>query len=58
MGILVTYKLWHGSNFLSLFIKDGRLLVDSKLELYQERVLLLKHLKTESKFIMSMMQGH
>ena len=39
-------------------MKDGFLLADSKLEVYQEWVLLLKHLKKVSKSIMSMMQGH
>ena len=39
-------------------MKDEFLLADSKLEVYQEWVLLLKHLKKVSKSIMSMMQGH
>ena len=39
-------------------MKDGFLLADLKLEVYQEWVLLLKHLKKVSKFIMTMMQGH
>ena len=39
-------------------MKDGFLLADLKLEVYQEWVLLLKHLKKVSKSIMSMMQGH
>ena len=39
-------------------MKDSFLLADSKLEVYQEWVLLLKHLKKVSKFIMRMMQGH
>ena len=39
-------------------MKDGFLLADSKLEVYQEWVLLLKRLKKVSKFIMRMMQGH
>ena len=36
-------------------MKDKFLLADSKLEEYQEWVLLLKHLKKVSKSIMSMM---
>ena len=39
-------------------MKDGFLLADLKLEVYQEWVLLLKHLKKYKRFIMSMMQGH
>ena len=39
-------------------MKDDFLLADSKLEVYKELVLLLKHLKQVSKSIMSMMQGH
>ena len=39
-------------------MKDEFLLADSKLEVYQEWVLLLKHLKNVSELIMSMMEGH
>ena len=39
-------------------IKDGFLLADSMSEVYQEWLLLLKHLKKVLKSIMSMMQGH
>ena len=39
-------------------MKDGFLLTDSRLEVYQEWVLLLKPLIKVSKSIMSMMQGH
>ena len=36
-------------------MKDGFLMTDSKLKVYQEWVLLLKHLKKVSKSIMSVM---